>query len=81
MKVLLASIFALSLLGGTLGATAADADVGVHVGGVGIHVGGGDHDRGYRGHDRHYRHYRHRRCERWGYRHHSRYCHRWGWGW
>ena len=68
MKTLIASIFALALVG----ATAADAEgvgAGVHIGnvGVGVHVGG-DH-RNY---------HRHRRCVSWGYRHHERYCRRWG---
>jgi hypothetical protein len=67
MKTLIASIFALTLLG----ATAANADgigVGAHVGGVGagVHVGGGD--------DHHYRH-----CTLWGWSHrrHQRYCRSW----
>lgn len=64
MKILLASIFALTLLG----STAASADilgVDVHVGGIGAgaHIGGGHH------------HYRH--CHGWGHRHHHRYCRSW----
>jgi len=71
MKTLLASIFALSMLGAT--AASADVGVGVHVGGVGVHaaIGGDDH------HDRgHYRH-----CSTWGWHnhHHGRYCRRWSW--
>jgi hypothetical protein len=80
MKILVASLFALSLLG----ATAASADdlvgVGVHVGpvGVGANLGG---DRDY--HDRYYHDgYRHsgyygyhgRHCAAWGWSHHNRYC-------
>ena len=65
MKMLVASIFALTLLG----TTAASADligVGVHVGGVGVgaHLGGDG-----------YHHHRH--CHGWGYRHHQRYCRGW----
>ena len=67
MKTLIASIFALSLLGGT---AAEAASVHVGGGGVRIQIGGGHHDRGY---------HRHRHCDRWGYRHHQRFCHRWGW--
>jgi len=88
MKTLIASLFALSLLGGAslAGATPANAaGVGIHIGGAGanIHVGDGHHDRyrypdRYRYHDR-YRHYRSRHCTRWGYRHHTRYCRGWGW--
>lgn len=73
MKTLVASLFALSLLGGTslLTATAANAaGVGVHVGGAGVHIHLGDRHRGY--------HHR-RHCVRWGYRHHQRYCRRWSW--
>jgi len=63
MKTLIASIFALTLLG----TTAASADiigVGVHVGGIGVgaHIGG-------------YHHHRH--CHGWGYHHHHRYCRGW----
>ena len=68
MKKLIASVFALSLLGAT--AAQAEVGVGVHVGGVGVHVGaGGHHDRGYH----------HRRCHSWGWhRHHrDRYCRGW----
>jgi hypothetical protein len=68
MKKLIASIFALTLIG----AMAANADVGVraHVGGGGVHVGIGD------GHRHHVRH-----CVSWGWRHHhhERYCRRWSW--
>ena len=71
MKTLIASVFALSLLGAT--AANAEVGVGVHVGGVGagVHMGTDDHhDRG-----------RHRRCHTWGWRnhHHDRYCRHWGW--
>ncbi len=73
MKILTASLMALSLMG----ATAANADIGagVHVGGahVGAHVGVGVHD-----HDRYDR--RHApRCDSWGWRnhHHQRYCRHW----
>ena len=73
MKTLLASVFALAMLGAT--AASADVGVGVHVGGVGVHAGvGGDHyDRGRRHH--------HRRCVRWGWRNHHqvRYCRQWSW--
>lgn len=67
MKSLIATIFAVALLG----ATAADASVGVgvHVGGVGAGVNVGIHD-GY---------HHHRRCGAWGWRHQHRvhYCRRW----
>jgi hypothetical protein len=47
MKTLIASIFALALLG----TSAADAAIiGVHVGGIGVGIGG---------HHGHYHHYRH----------------------
>jgi hypothetical protein len=70
MKALIASIFALTLLG----ATAANAGIGIgaHIGSVGAGVHLGVHD-GYR-HHRYYRHYRH--CTDWGWSHrrHERYC-------
>jgi hypothetical protein len=95
MKILVASLFALSLLG----ATAAQADdlvgVGVHVGPVGVGAGvGGDrdyHDRDYRDHYYHdgYYHdgYRHsgyndrhgRYCSSWYWSHHNHYCRHYGW--
>lgn len=61
MKTIIASLFALTLLG----TTAASADVlgvGVHVGGIGVgaHIGG-----------------HHRHCHGWGYHHHHRYCRGW----
>ena len=61
MKTLIASLFALTLLGATA-ANAQGVGVGVHVGdvGVGVHVGS-----------------RHRHCVSWGHRHHERYCRRW----
>jgi hypothetical protein len=64
MKTLIASVFALTLLG----TTAASADllgVGVHIGGVGAdaHIGGGYHH--------------HRHCHGWGYHHHHRFCRGW----
>ncbi|MEI9988414.1 MAG: hypothetical protein WDM86_00100 [Rhizomicrobium sp.] len=68
MKILIASVFALGLLGST--AANAEVGVGVHIGGLGagVHLGIGDrHHHGYR---------HHRRCVSWGYRHH---CRRWGW--
>jgi hypothetical protein len=52
MKLLIASIFALTLLG----AGAADAAiVGVHVGGIGVGIGGHGHHHYHRHHYRHYR--------------------------
>lgn len=87
MKALIASIFALTLLG----AAAANADgigVGAHIGGVGagVHVGGGDvvgggAHIGSVGAGAHvgigHRHYRH--CDSWGWsrRLHERYCRSW----
>ena len=64
MKTLLASIFALTLLG-TTGAYADLIGADVHIGGVGAgaHIGGDGH------HSRH--------CHGWGYRHHHRYCRGW----
>jgi hypothetical protein len=62
MKALIASLFALTLLGAAA-ASAQGIGAGVHVGdvGVGVHVGGG-----------------HRHCVSWGRnRHHDRYCRRW----
>jgi hypothetical protein len=63
MRTLIASLFALTLLGATA-ANAQGVGVGVHVGGVGvgIHVGSG-----------------HRHCVSWGRRRdsHERYCRRW----
>jgi len=86
MKILVASLFALSLLG----ATAAQADdlvgLGVHVGpvGVGANVGGDSsyHDRDYN--DRYYNDgyyhdgYRHSGYHGY-YGHHGRHCSSWGW--
>ncbi len=70
LKTLIASVFALTLMG----ATAADAGVGVgvHVGDVHVGVHAGSH------HGRHYRHHR-PYCVSWGWdRHrHVRYCRRW----
>ena len=87
MKALIASIFALTLLG----AAAANADgigVGAHIGGVGagVHVGGGEvvgggAHIGSVGAGAHvgvgHRHYRH--CDSWGWsrRRHERYCRSW----
>jgi len=81
MKILIASIFSLSLLGAT--AASADVGVGAHVGdvGAGVHVGTDDehHDRDHRD-DRGYQH-RHRHCVSWGYHysdhHRVRYCRHW----
>ena len=66
MKTLIAAAFAVALVG----ATAADADVGVglHVGNVGAGVNVGIHD----GH-------RHHVCGAWAWHHHTRYCRRWYW--
>ena len=58
MKILYASIVALSLLSGT---AASAAGIGVHVGGIGIGVGV-------------HGHHHHHGCRGWGYRHHHRYC-------
>jgi len=68
MKFLAASVLALGLLGAT--AANAEVGVGVHVGGVGagVHMGIGDHHRG---------HHRHRHCVRWSRHHHT--CRQWGW--
>ena len=70
MKALIASIFALTLLG----ATAANAGVGAGASIVGssitVHIGNG--------HQHYYsHHYRH--CTSWGWGHHHRYCRGWGW--
>jgi len=61
MKTLVATLFALTLLGAPA-ASAAGIGLGVHVGGIGVgaHIGG------------HHHHYRH--CHGWGYHHHHRYC-------
>jgi len=70
MKKLIASVFALSLLG----ATAASADsvgVGLHVGNVGIHVGSHHHWHHRYWHHHHW--YAHQHC--WWHDHH-RVC-RW----
>jgi len=67
MKILIASVFALTLVG----AVAADAEgvgAGVHIGNVGVGVHAGSHSR---------HHQRHRRCVSWRYRHHERSCRRW----
>ena len=69
MKKLIASVFALTLLGAAASTTAeAQVGAGVHVGdvGVGVHVGV---------------HHHHRRhvCGTWGWRNHARYCRRWYW--
>jgi hypothetical protein len=69
MKKLIASVFALSLLGATATTTAqAQVGVGVHVGdvGVGAHIGV---------------HHRRHECGEWGWRnrHHDRFCRRWYW--
>jgi hypothetical protein len=63
MKMMIAAMFALSLIG----ATAANADgvgAGVHIGGVGVGVHVGDS---------------HRHCVSWGRHRdsHERYCRRW----
>ena len=87
MKTLIASIFALTLLGS--GAASADGigldahiggvGAGAHVGGegvgVGAHVGGLGAGVGLHG-DRHRRYYhtRYSHCSAWQWRHHSRYC-------
>ena len=78
MKKLIASIFALALLGATAASAEDGIGAGVHVGPVGLHAGIGsdsrdyNRDRGY-GHDRGYRH-----CSSWGWHHHhhDRYCNR-----
>lgn len=65
MKKLVATIFALTLMGATV-ANAQGVGVGVHVGGVGVGVHLGTH-------------HAQRHCVSWG-RHrdsHSRYCRRW----
>ena len=68
MKTLIASVFALTLLGATATTTAqAQVGVGVHVGDVGVGVHAGVHHR------------RHVCGGGWGYRHHARYCRRWDW--
>lgn len=63
MKTLIASIFALTLIGATA-TNAEGVGAGVHIGGVGvgIHVGG-----------------HHRHCASWGWRHHhsERFCRAW----
>jgi hypothetical protein len=67
MKKLIASVFALSLLGATATTAEAQVGVGVHVGdvGVGAHIGV---------------HHRHHVCGGgWGWRNHARYCRRWYW--
>jgi hypothetical protein len=77
MKTLMASVFALALLG--IGAANADVGAGVnvlgvgagaHVGshgvGAGAHVGPVGAGVGLHGHAR--------RCSSWGYRHNARYC-------
>ncbi|MEJ0028781.1 MAG: hypothetical protein WDN01_22365 [Rhizomicrobium sp.] len=72
MKILIASIFALGLLGATAATPATAAvGVGVHIGGVGagVHLGIGDRNR--------HRYHSRRHCVSWGYRHHQRYCRRW----
>lgn len=65
MKTLIASIFALTLLG-TTGASADLIGADVHVGpiGAGAHIGGDG-----------YHHHRH--CHGWGYHHHRHYCRGW----
>jgi len=73
MKTLIASLFALSLLG----ASAASADtvgVGLHVGDVGIHLGAGHHDRDHYRHDYHRRDNWHRGYRRCYWRHGYRHC-------
>lgn len=71
MKLLVASIFALSLLGAGA-ANSGGIGIGAHVGpvhlGVGAHAG--SHDRSY--------HRGHRHCISWGGHGHYRHCHRWG---
>ena len=72
MKILLASVLALTLIGGA----AANADTvgaGVHVGpvGVGVHAGSRNDHRAPPRHQR--------RCSAWSWRnhHHDHYCRRW----
>lgn len=64
MKTVIASIFALTLLGATA-ATAEGVGAGIHIGGVGVGVHVGGHP--------------HRRCGAWGWRHHhsERFCRSW----
>ena len=66
MKTLIASVFALTLLG-TTGAYADLIGADVHIGGIGAgaHIGGDGHR------------YHHRHCHGWGYHHHQRYCRGW----
>jgi len=59
MKTLIASLFALSLLGSVAPASA--AGIGVHVGGIGVHVGGGHRHCNSWGHRHHNRY-----CRHWG---------------
>ena len=91
MKILIASILAVSLLGATA-AAAADVSVRVQSGPVGAHAQTGGRDyrqpqRRYNQRQRYRRHYR--RCTAWGTRwrdhHRERYCRRttttWRWVW
>jgi hypothetical protein len=87
MKTLIASIFALTLLGS--GAASADGiGLDAHVGGVGAGAHVGDEGVGAGAHvgslgagvglhgdrDRGYYDTRYHRCSRWQWRHHPRYC-------
>jgi hypothetical protein len=63
MKAVIASIFALGLLG----ASASSAQA------LTIHVGTGYH------HGHHYGWHHHRHCSRWGWHHHARFCRHWRW--
>ena len=71
MKAIIASVFALGLLGASVSSAEA----------LTIHVGTGHHD-GWRHHygwHQHYGWHHHRRCGSWGWRHHTRYCRGWRW--
>jgi hypothetical protein len=62
MKALVASIFALAVLGAGA-ANAGGIGIGAHIGPVGIGIHAGSHH--------------HRHCTSWGGRGHHRYCRHW----
>jgi hypothetical protein len=67
MKALIASVFAVGLLGASVSSAQA----------LTIHVG---HHYGYHhGHHYHYGWRHHRHCGAWGWHHHARFCRYWRW--
>jgi hypothetical protein len=69
MKALIASVFALGLLGASVSSAQA----------LTIHVGTGHHYGYHHGYHHHYGWRHHRHCGAWGWHHHARFCRNWRW--